>query len=63
MLEKIALVPVFLAFFGVLFLITGFSRLSGVATESKKGEALLWGTIGLILGVLFIAGAVAFVLW
>ena len=63
MLEKVALLPVFLVFFGVLFLITGFSRLSSVATEAKKGEALLWGTVGLILGVLFLAAAVAFVLW
>ena len=59
---KIALLPVWLVIFAVLFFITGFFRLSGMATDGKKGEALLWGTIGIVLGALFLISA-AVVVW
>jgi hypothetical protein len=62
-LEELALLPLSLVFFGALFLITGVVRLSRVATEERKGEALLWGTVGVVLGVAFFAAAVAVVMW
>ena len=62
-LEELALLPLSLVFFGVLFLVVGFSRLSGVATGQRKGEALVWGTVGVVLGLGFLVAAVAFVMW
>ena len=59
----LCMLPASLVFFGILFVITGFSRLSRVSTDPNKREALLWGTIGLVLGALCFVAAVVFALW
>ena len=53
-------VPVFLVMFGVMFLLVGIQRLSRVATEERKGEAVLWGSVGVVLAVLFFGAAIWF---
>ena len=52
--------PVFFVLFGVMFLVVGVQRLSRVATEQNKREAVLWGTIGVVLAAVFFGIAVWF---
>jgi len=49
-------VPLFLAFFGIMFVVLGIRRM----LRAKKGaaaDALVWGTIGICVGAGFFYGA------
>ncbi|HXE55083.1 MAG TPA: hypothetical protein VN541_18820 [Tepidisphaeraceae bacterium] len=49
-------VPLFLAFFGVMFVVFGIRRM----LQAKRGaalDALVWGTIGICAGLGFFYGA------
>ena len=59
-MEKLLSAPLFLVLFGIMFLVVGVQRLSKVATEQRKGEAIVWGSIGLVLAALFFGLAVWF---
>jgi hypothetical protein len=45
----------FLCVFGVSLVWSGAGRLFGVAADAKKGEAIVWGSIGLVLGAAMLA--------
>jgi hypothetical protein len=52
--------PFFLALFGALFLATGGVRLFRAGTEAKPAQAILWGSIGVVIGCVLIGAAVWF---
>jgi hypothetical protein len=48
---KFVVGPLFLTLFGIVFIYSGAQRVLGAHRETKKGEALLWGTIGILIGI------------
>ena len=60
-MERLLSAPLFFFLFGLMFLVIAVRRLAGVAREERKGEAVVWGTVGLIIALAFIAVGVWFV--
>ena len=56
-------VPAFLVMFGLMFLWVGVGRLRGMRSEAKPREALVWGTVGVVIGLLCLAAAAVVILW
>jgi hypothetical protein len=54
MLEKACSAPIFFALFGVLFLYFGAQRLLKLPTEPSKRDAVVWGSVGIALGLAFL---------
>jgi hypothetical protein len=54
----VLLAPLFLAVFGVMFVVSGVQRLWGAGADAKRGEAVVWGSVGVMLGLGFCAAAV-----
>jgi hypothetical protein len=47
----------FMVTFGAVLLWGGVKRLFGVASDPKRGEAIVWGSVGLVLGAAMLAVA------
>ena len=43
--------------FGILFIAVGFRRILGARRAAGKLDAVVWGSVGICIGVAFIAGA------
>ena len=52
-MSKLIGAPLFFALFGLMFLYFGVQRLWGAATAEKKSEAVLWGSVGVVLAAVF----------
>ena len=52
------LVAAALFVFGAVMLWSGARRLFGLGSDAKKGEALVWGSVGLILGAAMLVAGV-----
>jgi hypothetical protein len=52
-MSKLLSAPVFFSLFGAMFLAMGIRRLLRVHGEQNKGEALIWGSIGVVLALAF----------
>jgi hypothetical protein len=52
--HEVCSAPVFFALFGVLFLWFGAQRLFKLSAEPNGREALVWGSIGIMIGLGFL---------
>lgn len=50
-------VPLFLAFFGVVFVVFGTRRLLKASKGKGVVDSIVWGSVGVFLGVGFLYGA------
>ena len=53
MLERACSAPVFFLLFGLMFLYFGAQRLLKLSTEENKRDALVWGSIGIVIALAF----------
>jgi hypothetical protein len=44
--------------FALMFIWFGMQRVLGAMKSDKPGEAIFWGSVGILLGLAFIGGAV-----
>ena len=56
-MPKLFILPSFLAAFGLLFIFAGAQRLWNASRDQKAMEAIVWGSVGIVLGLAGLAAA------